>query len=645
MRARARLGIDARHGGDDNDSAVLSSCDRARDDVTIAVVRRTGEAMSLDPSCESWQQPPIGDYGFLSDCQSAALVDRGGSIDWWCVPRFDSPSVFGRLLDPAAGHWLIAPVGSCRVRRAYVGDSVVLATTFTTETGEVTLTDAAALRPGARGHDIGHDSPHVLLRRLSGVRGDVEVEIDFAPRMEYGRTCPHLSLIEGGVVARGGPTQLTLMGPVEFACADGHARARLIVHAGEPVEFAATFRRVFGTRSSRQPRPAPTIDDTQAGWQSWADLHHSYAGRHVELVRRSSIVLQGLTFQPSGAIVAAATTSLPETMGADLNWDYRYAWLRDFSFTIRSLWIAACPAEPARLLDWFVNAAGVVGNELFQIMYGVDGERDLTEHTLDHLRGYHDSGPVRIGNQAWTQTQLDVLGEVVDAIHVLRDEIGEFDQQLQTLVTVLADRAASQWQEPDAGMWEARDKARHYVSSKVMCWVALDRAIDLADRLGPGIDLERWTTARDELRATIIARAWSETQGAYAGAFGSDDLDASVLMMPLVGFLAADDPRMRATITAIERLLGDGEVVRRWRDDASGFVICAFWLSECLALAGDIERAEHWFDAGVTCANDLGLMSEEISRDRGALLGNFPQAFSHIGLINAAWRLSSISTT
>ncbi|MCU1345032.1 MAG: glycoside hydrolase 15-related protein [Acidimicrobiia bacterium] len=276
-------------------------------------------------------------------------------------------------------------------------------------------------------------------------------------------------------------------------------------------------------------------------------------------------------------------------------------------------------------------------------MYGVAGERDLSEHSLDHLRGYHDSRPVRVGNQAWTQTQLDVLGEVLDAVHLLRHDLGELDEQVQELLIMLADRAAASWSEPDAGMWEARDRQRHYVSSKVMCWVALDRAIDLADRLGATSHVAAWTSARDDIRQAVLAHGWSSRAGAYAGAFGSDELDASVLLLPIVGFLPAGDERMRSSIDAIESRLGQGGLVRRWAGDDSGFLICTFWLAECLALAGELDRAEAWFTSATSYANDLGLLSEEALPDGGPLLGNFPQAFSHVGLINAAWRITEAS--
>jgi GH15 family glucan-1,4-alpha-glucosidase len=586
------------------------------------------------------RQPPIADYAFLSDCHSAALVDRHGSIDWWCVPRFDSASVFGRLLDPAAGHWSIRPLERFESSRSYVGDSLVLRTVMRTARGEVALIDAAALRPGVRGHELGVRSPHVLVRRVEGISGDVAMDVDFAPRMEYGRTTPHVRAAEGHIVARGGPTQLTLTSSVPLRCVDGSARGHFVVGAGDIVELRVRYRPVFDTEPVDAAGQEASVEDTLAAWQSWSDEHHGYDGCYAADVRRSSIVLQGLTYQPSGAIVAAATTSLPERLGADLNFDYRYAWLRDLSLTVRSLWIAACPAEPVRIVDWFANAAGHVGDELFQIMYGVGGERDLDEHTLGHLAGYHDSAPVRVGNQAWTQVQLDVLGEVLDAVHLLGDAIGDFDERIRALLIELAHRAATHWHEHDAGMWEARDEQRHYVSSKVMCWVALDRAISLASRLGDDADPHSWALARDEIRAAVLDQAWSTRMGAYTGAFASDELDASVLLLPLVGFLPADDRRMRATIDAVERDLGSGGLVRRWRHDDSGFLICTFWLAECFALAGDVGRAETWYSRATAYANDVGLLAEEATPDSGLLLGNFPQAFSHVGLINAAWRIT-----
>ena len=532
----------------------------------------------------------IADYGFLSDCHSAALVSRSGSIDWWCVPRFDSPSVLGRLLGAEAGHWSLRPAEDFTSERQYVGDSLVVRTVFRTSSGEAAVTDALALAAGARHHDIGLDSPHVLLRRVEGLSGAVSMRSEFAPRTEYGRTEPHLSAVEGGVQADGGPVRLRCTGPVKQTCSDGVVRADFTAAAGETVDFRLSYEPSYGPR----PDPSggePSIEDTVAGWESWSALHTSYNGPFADQVRRSALVLQGLTFGPSGAVLAAATTSLPEQLGGELNFDYRFAWLRDLSLTVRALWIAACPDEPARLFDWLSGSAGHVRDELIQIMYGVAGERDLTEHVLEHLSGFRGSTPVRIGNAAWEQKQLDVLGEVLDAVHLLREQLGELSGPNKQLLVALADRAVDSWQDRDAGMWEARDMQRHYVSSKVMCWVALDRATKLAPMLGDGADPDSWATARDEVRAAVLDRGWSEQTQAFTGAFESDELDASVLMLPLVGFLPASDNRMRATIDAVEQRLGQGGLVRRWADDTSGFLICTYWLVECLALAGEHERA------------------------------------------------------
>jgi GH15 family glucan-1,4-alpha-glucosidase len=509
----------------------------------------------------------------------------------------------------------------------------------------VTVDDALALAPGARGHDIGFASPHALLRRVIGVSGVVDMGSELAPRMEYGRTEPHFMAGLHRVEARGGPVRLLCTGPVDWSCQDGAARASFAVSAGDTLEFRLRYLPAFGSSASTEPSCGqPTVADTAEAWRSWVAEHTGYDGAYPEEVRRSSIVLQGLTYQPSGAVVAAATTSLPEELGGDLNFDYRFAWLRDLSLTVRSLWIAACPHEPRRLFDWFATAAGRNGGELVQIMYGVEGERDLTERTLDHLDGYRGSRPVRVGNDAWRQKQLDVLGEVIEAAHILRDHLGDLNGPVQDMLVTLADRAADDWSSADAGMWEARDTERHYTSSKVMCWVALDRAIDLAPRLGDRADAARWTAARDAVRDAVLTQAWSEQAGAYTGAFGSDELDASVLVLPLVGFLPASDVRMAATVDAIERQLGGDGLVRRWSEDRSGFLICTYWLVECLALAGRPEDADRWFRRATAYANDLGLLAEEADGATGELLGNMPQAFSHIGLINAAWRLAHPST-
>lgn len=584
--------------------------------------------------------PEIGDYGFLSDSQTAALVDRHGSVDWYCLPRFDSPSVLGRLLGKEAGHWSIRPSGEFRAERGYVGDSLVLRTEFDADGGRVELTDALALGPGSRGHDIGLQVPYVLARRVRGLRGSVRMEMEFAPRFEYGLTVPRLLRTEQGLVARGGPVTLHLRTDLPVRTAGGTARASFEVSEGQSVDVSLAYAPSYGGTGPVDLGAHAAIEDTLRAWGSWAELHGSYQGRYPEQVRRSALVLQGLTYQPSGAVVAAATTSLPEIIGKEWNWDYRFAWLRDLSLTLQAQWVAACPDEAERFFAWIAGALGRLEDQPVQIMYGIEGERDLHERTLPHLEGFAGSQPVRVGNDAWRQKQLDVMGEVLDAAHLLREKLGEPGEETRELLLALARRAAETWREPDAGMWEARDKERHYLSSKVLCWVALDRAVDLAPLLGEGADPDHWAEVRDEIHQTVLEEGWSEQAGAYSGAFGSDELDASVLLLPLVGFLPATDEKMRVTIERIEQELGEAGLVRRWASDPSGFLITTFWLVECLALAGEMDRAEKWFEQATGYANDLGLLSEEVDPPTGKLLGNFPQAFSHIGLVNAAWRLS-----
>ncbi len=587
----------------------------------------------------------VGDFALLSDCHSAALVGRDGSVDWYCAPRFDSPSVFAHLLDREGGHWSIRPVGEFDAERAYLEDTMVLRTVFRTPRGRVAVTDALALESGARGHDIGVRAPHVLLRRVEGVEGEVEMALEFVPRPEYALITPLVLPTETGVVARGGPAELQLVAGCPLEVQDTKATAQFTTRAGEAADFALIYRRAADLGDGTLPCPdvGGELTNTREGWRSWSELHGGYQGPYAEQVRRSALVLQALTYGPTGAVVAAATTSLPETCGGGDNWDYRFAWLRDLSLTLRALWIAACPDEAERFFHWIDHAIGghLVEGRQVQIMYGIEGEHDLTEHSLEHLRGFRGSRPVRVGNDAWYQKQLDVLGEVVDAAYLLRDQLGdEFDDVIARLISGFADKAAESWHETDAGMWEARDEERHYISAKVMCWVALDRAIKLAPRLGEHADTKRWEMAREEVREAILERGWSEEAGAYTGAFGSDQLDASVLLMPLVDFLPATDPRMWATIEAVEReLAGDG-LVHRWDGDDNGFLICTYWLVECLARAGETERAVELFERTTSYANDLGLLAEEADAATGEQWGNFPQAFSHVGLVNAAWSLS-----
>ena len=587
-----------------------------------------------------------GDFGFLSDCHGSALVDRDATVVWWAVPRFDSPAVFTRLLGVDAGHWSLHPIGTYERTRGYVGETLVLRTAFRTGTGRVSVTDALALEPGARGHDVGRRAPHVLVRLVEGLDGTVELTSQFTPRMEYGRTAPRIEVNADGLVARAGADTLRVVSDVSFVVEGDGGRATFTVRQGQKVGLSCGWASTWSRGAPQVRDAAAAVADTQAAWESWIDEHDGYRGHAREAVRRSAVVLRGLTYEPSGAVVAAATTSLPEQPGGDANWDYRYVWLRDVALTMQALWVAACPSEANRFLDFIATSAGG-SQDGVQIVYGVDGRRDLTEHELDHLGGFAGSTPVRVGNDAWRQRQLDVMGEVLDAAYLLRDQLGELDDAVRELLVGLVERAAAQWSEPDAGMWEARDRRRHYLTSKVLCWVALDRGLRMARRLGVDGDeerLERWRSERDRVREAVLERGWSGEAGAYTGAFGSDRLDASVLLLPIVGFLPADDERMWATITAIETQLADAGrgVVERWAGEGAGFVLCGYWLVECLALAGETDRAAAWFDTLTAGANDLGLLAEMTDPGTGEPLGNVPQAFSHVGLVNAAWRLTQV---
>ena len=596
---------------------------------------------------------PIADHGFLSDRHSCALVDRAGSVEWLCFPRFDGPSVFGRLLDDDAGHWQVRPEAKWRSRRRYVGRSLVMETTFTTAVGEVALTDAMGLGPDNDGHRLGRDVPHVLVRRLACTSGSVDVLVDYRPRPEYGLIAPLLSAVEGGVAARGGADWLVLTLPGCAELVDGSARALLHLAAGDVVHLGLQ-RSTLGERPAHvwtQAELAALMDGTLAAWDSWSELHQAYEGPWRDLVHSSGRVLQGLSYQPSGAIVAAGTTSLPEGVGGERNWDYRYAWVRDASFTMEALWVAACPDEAEDFFAFMTTAGAVAvgpGRPL-QIMFGVGGEHDLSERTLPHLRGWRDSRPVRVGNGAWDQRQLDVYGELLGAAARLIDQLPAMDDETRSFLVACADAAAAGWNEPDQGIWEMRGPPRHFLYSKVMCWVALDRAVALASVLGAQDRVVRWTRIREEIAATVLDRGWSEEAGAFTQYFGSTALDASNLMLVIVGFLPADDPRMLATIEAVaDRLTDDRGLVYRYRTDGDGdglsgdegtFLLCTFWLAQALAMAGQVDRAREVFERAAAFVTDIGLLAEEVDSDSGELLGNFPQAFSHIGLVNAAWAI------
>jgi alpha,alpha-trehalase len=596
-------------------------------------------------------QRPIGDYAVLSDSRSTALVSRDGSVDWLCFPRFDSPSVFARLLGPDAGHFSIRPVGDAVVQRRYREHSLVLETMFRTGTGVVRLVDALVVGPTDHGHRLGGAAPHALLRWVEVVDGQADIELECTPRPEYGIGRPLMFPTPGGVVTRGGPDAVALSSPVDLAVGDGLASARFTLHEKESRGFALQWARAWEQAPQlwSQEEIAERLAVTEEAWRSWSDMHQNYEGYHAELVHHSGRVLQGLTFQPTGAIVAAPTTSLPETVGGVRNWDYRYAWVRDTSLTLDALWVAACPDEVSDFVRWMVGAAAsdVHAGRHLQIMFGVGGEHDLSERELAHLPGWRGSQPVRVGNGAWLQEQLDVYGELLGAVHRLVDQLTDLDQTTRAFLIGLADAAASRWEEPDQGMWEVRSGPQHFLYSKLMCWFALDRALDLADRLDAADRVEGWKTVASEIRDTILERGFDVDAAAFTQAFGSRVLDASALMIPIVGFLPPTDERVESTIRAVEQHLTDHRgLVYRYQGADDGlpgeegtFILCTFWLAQCHALAGRVERAKEIFELAASYRNDVDLISEEVDADTGELLGNFPQAFSHIGLINAAWAI------
>jgi GH15 family glucan-1,4-alpha-glucosidase len=581
----------------------------------------------------------IEDYALIGDCVSAALVGRNGSIDWLCWPRFDSGACFAALLgEPEHGRWLIAPADpDARIERRYRDGSLILVTLFETAEGVVELVDFMPPRT------------HVpdLVRLVKGLRGRVAMGTEFILRFEYGSVVPWVErLPEGGVSAIGGPERVVLRTPAPLRGEDLKTVGEFTVDAGETVPFVLSYGPSF------QPLPRPidaegALRETETFWRRWTS-RCARAGPWTDAVKRSLVVLKGLTYAPTGGIVAAPTTSLPEQLGGTRNWDYRYCWLRDTTFTLLALMNAGYYDEARAWRDWLFRAVAGSPDQL-QIMYGIGGERRLTEWEATWLPGYEGSRPVRIGNAAVGQTQLDVYGETVDALYhatvhglpVVEREKAIGDLLLRHLSTI--------WDQPDEGIWEVRGPPQHFTHSKVMAWVAFDRAVKILEQLGGGGSIERWRRARDAIHADVCAKGFDPALGSFVQAYGSKSLDASLLLLPLVGFLPSSDPRIVGTVKAIEqRLVADGFVCRYDTGEAidglppgeGAFLACSFWLADNYILQRRNGEARELFERLLSLRNDVGLLAEEYDPRLGRQVGNFPQAFSHVALVNTAFNLT-----
>ena len=583
---------------------------------------------------------PIEDYAAIGDGSSVALVGKDGSIDWLCLPRFDSPACFAALLgDASHGRWLIGPAGEHRCERRYVGDSGVLVSTYTTDTGTVSITDLMPV----------NDRRHDVVRRIRGLSGTVRITHDWAVRLGYGKIRPwvHREDRDGAklIVAVAGPDKLVLRGPRLPKAADGRHSDEFDVTKGEELTFSTTWvasHRPVPKLLEFDDRIRETIDEEQA----WADACE-YDGPWRKHVVRSLVTLRGLTHAETGGIVAAPTTSLPEDFGGERNWDYRFCWLRDAALTLEAL-LAAHRSDEAKLWrDWLLRA--VAGDpEDLQIMYTVDGGRYLPEMELDHLPGYAGSRPVRIGNGAVEQRQTDVLGEVLQALDLARDAGLRETHDSWALQRTLVNELAEHWNQPDNGLWEIRGPRRHFTHSRVMVWVAFDRAVRAVENHGLDGPVDRWREVREEVREEVLARGFDPVRGTFTQHYDTAEVDASLLMIPQVGFLSGDDPRMLGTIAAIESdLMRDGLLLRYRTEtgvdgvpgDEHPFLACSFWLVSAYAHAGRLDDAEKLMERLLTLCNDVGLLSEEYDAAAGRMAGNFPQAFSHLALVGAAMTL------
>ncbi|PYL09656.1 MAG: glucoamylase [Verrucomicrobia bacterium] len=583
----------------------------------------------------------IEDYAFLSDTQTGALVSRDGCVDWLCLPRFDSPACFASLLGKKEnGHWLFTPKEKVdKVSRRYRGDTLILETEIETAGGAVRLIDF--MPPRGKNPD--------LVRIVEGLRGEVWMEMELIIRFEYGSIIPWVRKAHEGLEAIAGPDGLILRTPIETRGEDLTTVAEFTVKKGERLPFVLTW---FASHEepARAINPEHALRDTEKFWNAWAQQCH-YSGPWKDAVKRSLITLKGLTYAPTGGLVAALTTSLPEGIGGVRNWDYRYCWLRDATFTLITLMRVGYRDEAKSWREWLLRAIAGSGAQM-QIMYGVHGERWLYEREIPWLSGYANSKPVRVGNAASNQFQLDVFGEVLLAMHqshVAGLQTDESDWRLQVQLMRFLE---SNWDQPDEGIWEVRGGRKHFTHSKMMAWVAFDRAVKLAQlcKCAAADNVERWKKIRDQIHAEVCERGYNIDKKAFTQFYGSDALDASLLMMPRVGFLPPSDERVRGTIEAVERELVRDGLVLRYRTEEENvdglpggegtFLACSFWLANSLHLIGRTEEAKALFERLLTLRNDLGLISEEYDPIGKRQLGNFPQAFTHLAMVNTARILS-----
>ncbi len=601
------------------------------------------------PDAHSTASPPIADHGLIGDLQTAALVATDGAIDWYCCPRFDSPSVFARLLDNRrGGYFRIAPEHEHYVvKQLYFPDTAVLITRYMSEEGVAEIID---FMPIADNPTVATDR-HRIVRVMRGVRGEMPLHLECVPRFDYARERHTLEITDQGAVFTGRDLRLTLHGAAGLERVGDGVQLRRVLRANETIAV------VLESASETPPR-AVSFDEvwglfegTNRFWRSWIGAS-SYRGRWREMVGRSAMTLKLMTYAPSGALVAAPTTALPEQLGGERNWDYRFTWVRDASYSVGALLALGYTEEPFAFLRWLRDRieehVGTASGPL-KIMYRVDGSSDLVEETLDHLDGYRNSRPVRIGNGAADQLQLDIYGEAMFALRQAGGGRAPIGHRGWVDIRRIVDWLADNWDQPDEGIWETRGGRQDFTYGRVMSWVALDGAIRMAQELGRPADLTRWTAARDAVYEQIMDRGWNPTRKAFVQYHGTEVMDASVLAMPLTGFVVPSDPAWLSTLDAIEQELVSDSLVYRYNPSASPdgltgnegtFSICTFWYVDALARSGRLEQARYVFEKMLTYANHVGLFSEEIG-PTGEQLGNFPQAFSHLSLIGAAVQLNT----